>query len=327
MSQTVDEAKKFDEWGVQFVAVTQEINTATSAGRMMLNILITFAQYEREVITERVRDKMAVTRKKGKFAGNSVPIGYDVENKHLIVNSGEADVIRGIFQRYIEIQSPKLIAMELNERNIKTKQGKKWDTAHVNRILSNHTYVGEIKYKDAICQGEQEAIIDRSVWDRVKEIQRSFDPQSDHSRRQETIAPLKSVLKCGHCGGAMMPTYSNKGGRRYYYYICSKDTKRAVSECPVKQITSGDIEELVRQQLQKMLSDITLIMRFAEKSGMNPVDVADCFREEFWNEISPGEYNRLVILLVEKAIVWQDRLELELKTSGLKSLMEELKNE
>ena len=90
---------------------------------------------------------------------------------------------------------------------------------------------------------------------------------------------------------------------------------------------SGDIKELVRQQLQKMLSDITLIMRFAEKSGMNPVDVADCFREEFWNEISPGEYNRLVILLVEKATVWQDRLELELKTSGVKSLMEELKNE
>ena len=105
------------------------------------------------------------------------------------------------------------------------------------------------------------------------------------------------------------------------------NTKRAVTECPVKQIPSGDIEELVRQQLQKMLSDITLIMRIAEKSGMNPVDVADCFREEFWNEISPGEYNRLVILLVEKAIVWQDRLELELKTSRVKSLMEELKNE
>ena len=124
-----------------------------------------------------------------------------------------------------------------------------------------------------------------------------------------------------------MPTYSNKSGRRYYYYLCSKDSKRATSECPVKQIPSGDIEELVRQQLQKMLSDITLIMRFAEKSGMNPVDVADCFREEFWNEISPGEYNRLVVLLVEKATVWQDRLELELKTSGVKSLMEELKNE
>ena len=118
-----------------------------------------------------------------------------------------------------------------------------------------------------------------------------------------------------------------KGGRRYYYYLCSKDSKRAISECPVKQIPSGDIEALVRKQLQKMLSDISLVMRFAEQSGMSPVEVVECFREEFWNEISPGEYNRLLILLVEKAIVWEDRLELELKTCGVKSLLEEFKNE
>ena len=92
-------------------------------------------------------------------------------------------------------------------------------------------------------RGEQEAIVLRALGNRVKEIQRRIDTQADHSRRQETLAPLKSILRCGHCGGAMMPTYSNKGGRSYYYYICSKDTKRAVSECPVKQIPSGDIKE------------------------------------------------------------------------------------
>ena len=102
----------------------------------------------------------------------------------------------------------------------------------------------------------------------------------------------------------MMPTYSNKGGRRYYYYLCCKDKKRAISECPVKQIPAGDIEELVRKQLQKMLSDISLVMRFAEQSGMSPLEVVECFREEFWNEITPGEYNRLLLLLVEKAVVW-----------------------
>lgn len=112
-----------------------------------------------------------------------------------------------------------------------------------------------------------------------------------------------------------------------HYYICSKDTKRAISECPVKQIPAGDIEELVRKQMQKMLSDISLVMRFAEQSGMSPLEVVECFREEFWNEITPGEYNRLLLLLVEKAVVWEDKLELELKTSGIKSLMEEFKNE
>ena len=145
-----DLSKKFDEWGTQFVAVTQEINTATSAGRMMLNILITFAQYEREVITERVRDKMAASRKKGKWVGGSVPMGYRVENKKLVVEPEEARVIQRIFQRFIEVQSPKLIARELNRDGIKTKQGKIWDASHIYRILENHTYIGEVKYKGTI---------------------------------------------------------------------------------------------------------------------------------------------------------------------------------
>ena len=322
-----DLTKKFDEWGVQFVSVTQEINTATSAGRMMLNILITFAQYEREVITERVRDKMAASRKKGMWVGGSVPMGYRVDNKHLVIVPEEAEVIRKIFYRYVEIQSPKLIAMELNAQGIKTKQGKTWDKAHVYRILENHTYIGEVKYKDAICKGEQEAIIPTDLWNRAKAIRESAAPCPDRSRRQETIAPLKNILRCGHCGGAMMPTYTTKGGRRYYYYLCCKDDKRAVSECPVRQIPAGDIEELVKKYIRKMLGDISLVMQFAEKSGMNPVEVVECFREDFWKEITPGEYNRLLTLLIEKAVVWNDKLEIEFKTGGVKSLMEELKND
>ena len=166
------------------------------------------------------------------------------------------------------------------------------------------------------CQIDGHQLTLKSVSTRVVE---TLIPAHKRTTKQH-IANLECLL----CG-ALHTFFINSAMANYY--ICSKDTKRAVSECPVKQISSGDIEELVRQQLQKMLSDITLIMRFAEKSGMNPVDVADCFREEFWNEISPGEYNRLVILLVEKATVWQDWLELELKTSGVKSLMEKLKNE
>ena len=254
-------------------------------------------------------------------------MGYKVENKHLVIVAEEADVIRKIFQRYVEIQSPKLIAMELNEQGIKTKQGKTWDKAHVYRILENHTYIGEVKYKDAICKGEQEAIIPIELWNRVKAIRESAAaPGPDRARRQETIAPLKNILRCGHCGGAMMPTYSTKGGRRYYYYLCAKDSKRANSECPIRQIPAGDIEELVKTQIQKMLGDISLVMQFAEKSGMNPVEVVECFRDDFWREITPGEYNRLLTLLIEKAVVWSDKLEIEFKTGGIKSLMEEFRN-
>ena len=203
-----DLSKKFDEWGTQFVAVTQEINTATSAGRMMLNILITFAQYEREVITERVRDKMSASRKKGKWVGGRVPMGYRVENKKLTIVEEEARIIQRIFQRFIEVQSPALIAQELNKDGIRTKQGRIWNRQHIYRILSNHTYVGKVNYKNSICDGEQEAIIAQDVWDRTREILRVNDPAPAHMPRTEIIAPLKGILRCGHCDCAMMPASS-----------------------------------------------------------------------------------------------------------------------
>ena len=99
-----------------------------------------------------------------------------------------------------------------------------------------------------------------------------------------------------------------------------------MSECPVRQIPVGDIEELVKKYIRKILGDISLVMQFAEKSGMNPVEVVECFQEDFWREITPGEYNRMLALLIEKAVVWKDKLEIEFKTDGVKSLMEGLKD-
>ena len=322
-----DLTKKFDEWGVQFVAVTQEINTATSAGRMMLNILITFAQYEREVITERVRDKMSASRKKGLWVGGCVPFGYTVCNKKLIVNQEEAKTVQRIFQRFVEIQSPKLIAHELNLDGIKTKQGKSWCNQHIYRILNNHTYIGEVKYKDTICEGEQEGIVDLEIWNRTRAILAENNPCQDHSSNMETLAPLKGIPRCGHCGGAMMPTYARKGGLKYFYYLCSKGTKTSEQNCPVHQIPAGDVEELVRTQIRRLLSEPGMIARFAEKSNLQLQEIRDFFQESFWSEITPGEENRLIRILVEKAVVWEDRLEIEIKTSGIRPLMEKLKND
>ena len=157
--------KKFDEWNVQFVAVTQEIKTATSAGRMMLNILMSFSQYERELISERTRDKMGASRKKGLWVGGVVILGYKVENKKLVPVPEEVQIVRRIFHRYIEIQSPRIIADELNQEGIKTKKGKKWNASAIHRILTNHTYVGEVNYQGKmICEGVHEATIDLHVW-------------------------------------------------------------------------------------------------------------------------------------------------------------------
>ena len=321
-----DLSKKFDEWGTQFVAVTQEINTATSAGRMMLNILITFAQYEREVITERVRDKMAASRKKGKWVGGSVPMGYRVENKKLVVEPEEARVIQRIFQRFIEIQSPTLIAQELNKDGIRTKQGKAWDKPHIYRILNNHTYIGQVKYKGSICEGEQNAIVELDVWNRTREILALNEPVPRQTKRMETIAPLKGILRCGHCDCAMMPTYARKGRKQYYYYFCAKDSKRATPTCPVRQIPAGEVERITREQVMKMLQTPTILIKLAQVLNLPAEKIAELFKETFWQEISPGEMNRLLHLLLEKVEVHEGKLTVEFKSSGIKTLMEEIAN-
>ena len=318
-----DLSKKFDEWGTQFVAVTQEINTATSAGRMMLNILITFAQYEREVITERVRDKMAASRKKGKWVGGNVPMGYRVENKKLVVEPEEARGIQRIFQRFIEVQSPKLIARELNRDGIKTKQGKTWDTGHIYRILENHTYIGEVKYKDTICEGEHDAIIAIDVWNRTREILAANNRTPDRSRNMEIAAPLKGILKCGHCGCAMMPIYARKNGKQYFYYLCAKNSKRGENNCPVHQVAAGEIEKAVREQSQKFLQSPTITMHLAQVLNIPGADIAEAFQANFWKEITPGEINRLTALLIERVTIFEDKLSVELKSSGVKTLIEE----
>ena len=153
-------SKVFDKHGTSFVSVTQEINTTTSSGRMMLNILVTFAQYEREVIAERIRDKMSASRKKGKWVGGSVPLGYKVVDKHLHINEEEVEIVKRIFTRFLEIGSPRQIAFELEESGVARRDGRPWNVSHIYRILQNHTYIGKVNYKGEIYEGEHEAIID-----------------------------------------------------------------------------------------------------------------------------------------------------------------------
>ncbi len=317
-------SKKFDEWGISFTSVTQEINTSTSSGRMMLNILMTFATFERELIKERVAMKMAASRLKGKWVGGSVPFGYRVENKKLIVEPDEAVVVRRIFQRFVEIQSPKLIAAELNNDGIRTRQGKEWDTAYLYRILNNHTYVGQVKYKDTICNGEQDAIISAETWQRTREIITANNRTPDRSHRIELVAPLKGILKCGHCNCSMMPIYTNRRGKKYFYYLCVKDSKRAEPCCPIHQFPAGEIEKAVKEQLRKVLQSPTITTRLAQTLNLDISDVSESFKEVFWNEITPGEANRLITLLVENITVYEDKITLELKSSGVKNLIKEV---
>ena len=317
-----DLSRSLAKWNVDFVSVTQEINTQTSAGRMMLNILMTFAQFEREMIATRVKDKMAATRKKGKWCGGSVPLGYHVIDKRLVIDEETAPVIQRIFRRYLEIQSPKQIAHELNQDGIKTVLGKQWDTQHIYRILNNYTYVGKVFYEGHAYPGEHEAIIDDKTWELTQSFLKANTQAVVPWRHKSSSAALSGVIRCGHCNSAMGPARSKRWGRVYHYYHCLRDSKRDVSICPVKQIPAGDIEELVYQEVAPILKSPEVIAAVSRQTGLRPKEVGNLLGDSFWSELTPLEKQSLFRILVDHVTITEEGAVIELRTENIKSVQE-----
>lgn len=321
-------SKIFDKHGTSFVSVTQEINTTTSSGRMMLNILVTFAQYEREVIAERIRDKMSASRKKGKWVGGSVPLGYKVVDKHLHINEEEVEIVKRIFTRFLEIGSPRQIAFELEESGVARRDGRPWNVSHIYRILQNHTYIGKVNYKGEIYEGEHEAIIDKKSWDEVQEHLKENDPMKYlRNKKQETVAILKGVIRCGHCGCAMGPTYARRRGRKYLYYLCVDESKRGKHVCPVNRVAAPAIEEIVLKQVQKIMQTETVQKQLVQDDL--PIEKVKEYADNFaeiWDEIFPIERQRILGLFLEKVVVYDDHVDIEIKTGGLTTFIEEMTN-
>ena len=215
--------ERFNEKGISFVSVTQHFNTTDPTGRMFLSILITFAQYEREVIAERIRDKVAAAKRRGKYCGGPAILGYDVdrERKKLLVNPEEAPLVQHIFQRFTQLASAKSLAAELNEQGYRTKSwttkkgkhrsGRPWNTGHIYRLLGNHLYRGEVVHKGKVYPGEHEAIVSKRLWSRVQEVLSENTRAKQTKARTKIISPLQGVVRCGHCDGAMGLTYTQKG--------------------------------------------------------------------------------------------------------------------
>lgn len=194
-------------------------------------------------------------------------------------------------------------------------------------ILNNHLYLGVVKYGDQLWPGEQEKIIAQELWDRAHEILKNNDPYDHANCKYEIIAPLKGILRCGHCDCPMIPTYAGtKQQKRYYYYLCQKDKARLESTCPIRRIGSGDAETAVQAQVKKLLQSPLIVTRVAEATGRKPNEIWNDFSEDFWRALQPGEANRLYTLLLESVTIRENTLELELKTGNLQSLTEEMKH-
>src|SRR5499433_971333 len=218
----------FDARGASFVSVTQQFNTTTSMGRLTLNILLSFAQFEREVIGERIRDKIAASKKKGMWMGGVPPIGYRAQDGKLVVIESEAGIVRDIFRRYAALGSVRLLKEELEARGIKSKS---WTTASGRRVggkpfsrgalylmLQNHLYRGEITHKGQSHPGEHPPIIDQPLWDVVQAQLAANTAESNTGTRTRQPSLLAGILFDGD-GNRMTPTHATKKGRRYRYYV------------------------------------------------------------------------------------------------------------
>jgi DNA invertase Pin-like site-specific DNA recombinase len=255
----------FDKRSVSFVSVTQQFNTTSSMGRLTLNILLSFAQFEREVTGERIRDKIAASKKKGMWMGGQPPLGYDVKDRKLVVNEAEAETVRHIFQRYAALQSVRLLKADLDAAGIVSKtrlgsDGSRYGAKPIARgalylMLQNRIYRGEIVHKDQSYPGEHAAIVEESLWEQVQAILTTNRIERTNGENDREPSPLAGLLYDAR-GERMTPTHATKNGTRYRYYVSrtlltggGRDAVRG------QRIPAAALEAVVSRRLRALLSD------------------------------------------------------------------------
>jgi site-specific DNA recombinase len=252
----------FDTHGVSFVSVTQQFNTTTSMGRLTLNVLLSFAQFEREVTSERIRDKVAASKRKGLWVGGNLPIGYELKDGKIAIVEEEAELVRSIFRRYLELGSVNELLRDLSERNIRTKVrqlstgsergGIPFGRGTLYYVLSNHFYIGEVKYKNEILPGEQPPIMDRALFEAVRK--KSLAQWSHRTVVRNTSEHLLAGMLFDDAGHRMIPTHSTKAGVRYRYYASTTvlhGEAKTASAGSISRVPAADVEETVVKSLEK----------------------------------------------------------------------------
>jgi site-specific DNA recombinase len=261
----------FESKNVSFVSVTQQFNTAHSMGRLMLNVLLSFAQFEREIISERTRDKIAAARRKGKWAGGKPLLGYDLASSaaggKLAVNEAEAERVRQIFQLYLKHEAMLPVVKVLAQRGWTTKVwttrageakgGRPLDKGALYKLLTNRAYTGVVTHHGQHYPGEHPAIVAPAVFERVNAILKRNGHRNGAQVRNKHGALLRGVLACGCCDCGMAHSYSQKAGstKRYRYYVCTKAQKNGWHTCQTKSVPAAQIEAYVVEQVKKAAQD------------------------------------------------------------------------
>ena len=333
--------KVFDRHGVTFVSVTQQFNTTDAMGRMLLNILLTFAQFERELTAERIRDKFVASKKKGLWMHGIPPLGYDVVDRRLAINEAEAEQVRTIFRRFVALGSILKVVQEIRAHGWcnktwttkagRTLAGQLHDKSSVHKILHCRTYLGEMKHRDQYFENTHAPIIERALWDEAHALlQVNGRVRAGASRRGKVEFLLKGLLT-GSDGRALSPWHTTKpNGRTYRYYLSTRDTHEGPGTSGLPRLPAGELEDAVVAHLRRVLRAPEMIEAMIPQAvALDPtldeaqVTVAMTQVDRVWEQLFPAEQQRLVRLLVERVIVSPTNLELRLRPGGIGTLAAE----
>ena len=325
-----------DAHDASFVSVTQQFNTTTSMGRLTLNMLLSFAQFEREIAGERIRDKIAASKAKGMWMGGNVPLGYDVRERKLIVNDAEAETVRMIFRCYAELGSVRLLDHELDRLGVVSKRregaggvlagGNRFSRGALYTLLQNPIYRGEIAHQGKVYPGQHDAIIDAELWQRVQVKLADNRQARTLGEIAEEPSLLAGLIVDGH-GQRMTPTHSVKNGRRYRYYVSTQLISGARSDhAKGWRIPAGDIEMLVLDRLRAFLASERDL-----GESLSPFDLdASAFRSamakanqlvEGWANLSPTKLRELVRTVVETITVDDEKVVASLKPTAVATVL------
>lgn len=332
-AKIVDE---LDHHKASFVSVTQQFNTTNAMGRLTLNVLLSFAQFEREVSSERVRDKIASSKKKGMWMGGHVPLGYDVKDKCLIINVAEAKTIQLIFDLYLKLGSAHNVASSMNRMGyitkIRTDQsgqrsgGKPFTRGHIYYILSNHTYIGKTAHKDKLYKGLHEPIIDNHIW---KTVQNKLS-QNINGKRRKLVAKNPSLLTgilFDQLGERLSPTHTVKKGKRYRYYVSKSLLKQTASKSEKAwRISAWELESAVIKTLTGLFTDHHKLLRLTgiENHNSENIQQAICIAKiqiEILENSSQYALFDLISKIVVRVVLSDSSLSIKINTYKLTQLL------
>jgi site-specific DNA recombinase len=281
----------FEKHKVSFVAVTQQFNTSTSLGRLTLNILLSFAQFERELIGERTRDKMSAARRKGKWVGGCPVLGYDVSpgGGRLVVNEEEAERVRAIFALFEELRSPLRTLIEIERRGWRLKSwtrktgqfrpGRPFALNSLRRLLTNILYTGAILHKGQAYPGEHAAILEPGTWERVQSLITKRGTFARGRSRNKHLALLTGLLYCESCATRMVYSYSGTSDRKYPYYLCLNAQRKGWAACPGKSLPAHSIEESVVSRIREAQRGILESSEWEQMDRIRQVEIIQAIVE------------------------------------------------